>query len=128
MHVNYTILPEAIQVTVDYVEGSVHNRFCTKLHCPSRIISNSFNGSSGMLYGVPPNESCTLMVTDANAMSFIDTRAAVTIENITVPTATVIPSTGSTNSTTATQTLTTGLLIDLIYCFINHKHFHLTRR
>ena len=124
---NYTILPEAVQVIVDYVEGSVHNRFCAKLQCPSRNISNTFNGSSGLLGGVPSNELCTLMVTDDNGISFIDTRAAVT-QNITVPIATVIPSTGSTNSTTVNQTTPTeGLLIYLFYCFITHKQFHLTR-
>ena len=105
MHVNYTILPEAIQVTVDYVEGILHNRFCAKLHCPSRNISSTFSGSSGLLGDVPPNELCTLMVTDYNWLSFVDTRAAVTIENITVPMATVILTTSvaATSSTAPTS-------------------------
>ena len=106
---------------MDYVEGSVHNGFCTKLQCPSENISNTFNGLSGMIDGVPPNELCTLMVTDYNGMSFIDTRAAVTIENITVPITTVIPSTGSTNNTQTTPT--EGLLNDLFYCFISTSTF-----
>ena len=128
MHINYTILPEAIQVTVSYVEGSLDNRFYAKLQCPSKNISNTFNGSSGAIDGVPPNELCTLLITDDDGMSFIDTRAAVTIENITVPIATVIPSISSTNTTTMTRTTPTeGLLNDFFYCFINHdRYFHLT--
>ena len=96
LHVSYTILPEAIQVNVDYVEGSVHNRFHAMLHCPSKDISNIFDGSSGMLDGVPPNELCILMVTDVNARSL---RAAVTIENVTVPRATETYPTNSSNTT-----------------------------
>lgn len=121
MHINHiTILPEAIQVTVDYVEGSVHNMFYAKLQCPSRNISNTFNGFSGMIDGVPPNELCTLMVTDANAMTFINTRAAVTIENVTVPVATVIPYTNTPSTTTNQATPTEGLPSDF-YTVSCHK-------
>ena len=69
--------------------------------------------------GIPPNESCTLMVTDANAMSFIDIRAAVIIENITVPIiTTVIPSISSTNTTMTLTTPTEGLQNELVYCLL----------
>ena len=104
LRIHYTILPGAIQVTVAYVEGSVHNSFCAKLHCLSKDISNTFSGSSGMLYGVPPNELCTLMVTDNNPMSFINTRAAITIENITVPISATFIATTSVDITSTTPT------------------------
>ena len=91
------------------------------LHCPSRNISSTFSGSSGMLDGVPPNELCTLMVTDANAMSFIDTRAAISIENITVPITTVIPSISSTTMTLTTPT--EGLHNELVYCLLTTSNF-----
>ena len=116
MYVNHTILPGAIQVTVDYVEGSVHNRFCVKLQCPSEIISMTFNGSSGIIDGVPPNELCTLLITDPNAMSFIDTRAAVTIENIAVPRPTEMPTTNSPNHNTTMNQPTPNEGLLLLYC------------
>ena len=117
LHINHTILPGAIQVNVDYVEGSVHNRFCTKLQCPSKNISGTFNGSSGIIHvdGVPPNELCTLLITDANAMSFIDTRAAVTIENIAVPRPTEMPTTNH-NTTMNQPTPNEGLLLHYCLC------------
>ena len=113
LHVNHTILPGAIQVTVDYVEGSVHNIFHVKLHCPSRNISSTFSGSKGMIDGVPPNELCTFMVTDYNGMSFIDTRAAVTIENITVPRATVILTTSVATTSSTAPTSWSQLVINV---------------
>ena len=106
LHVNYTILPGAIQVTVDYVEGSVHNRFRAKLQCPSKNISKTFSGSSGTIDEVPPNESCTLMITDYNAMHL---RAADTTENVTVP-ATETHPTNSSNTTMNQPTPANGLL------------------
>ena len=127
LHINHiTILPEAIQVNVDYVEGSVHNMFYAKLQCPFRNISNTFNGFSGMIDGVPPNELCTLMVTDANAMTFINTRVPFTIENITVPIATVIPYTNTPSTTMNQATPTEGLLSDFssILCHATSNFLH----
>ena len=121
MRVNYIILPGAIHVTVAYVEGSVNNRFCAKLHCPSKNISNAFDGLIGTIDGVPPNESCTLMVTDDNAMTFIDTRAAVTIENITVTIATEMPTTTSPNHNTTMNQPTPNEGLLLLYCCVNYK-------
>ena len=87
MDVNYTIQTEAIHLTVHYVEGSESpNRFYAELKCVSITIHKVFHGSNGIINTniISPNELCNLLVTDADAMSFSSTIAAVTFENITV--------------------------------------------
>ena len=62
--------------------------------------NNTFNGSHGVINNVPSNEQCKLLVTDGDAASFINARAAVTIEGITVPSiTTAYAETESTQST-----------------------------
>ena len=87
--VNHTMQPGAIHLTVQYVEGSeTPFNFYTKLCCVSYTINNAFNGSKGVIkFNVPPNEQCTLFVTDGDAAYFINTSAAVTIKGIMMPTA-----------------------------------------
>ena len=43
--------------------------------------------TNGVINNVPPNEQCTLFVTDGDAVYFINTSAAVTIKGIIMPTA-----------------------------------------
>ena len=85
---NYTVQTEAIHLTVHYVEGS-ESPYCfyAELKCVSITIHETFHGSNGMINTsiISPNELCNLLVTDADAMSFICTVAAVTVESITVP-------------------------------------------
>ena len=92
--VNYTIQFGALLLTVYYVEGSESHQFYVELQCVLLTIKRLFNGSVGCLHRVPPNEQCTLLVTDADSISFINSSAAVTIENIAaVPSASVTATT-----------------------------------
>ena len=101
--VNYTIQFETLLLTVHYVEGSESHQFYVELQCVSLTIQRLFNGSVGYLHHVPPNEQCTLLVTDADSMSFINLSAAVIIENIAVS----VTATTSIISITITQQATT---------------------
>ena len=88
---NYTIQFGALLLAVHYVEGSESHQFYVELQCVSLTLQGLFDGSVGLLYGVPPNEQCTLLVTDADSMNFINSSAAVTIENIVVPVTAATP-------------------------------------
>ena len=104
--VNHTMQPGAIHLSVQYVEGSEYPfSFYTKLCCESYTINTAFNGSNGVINNVPPNEECTLFVTDGDAADFINTSAAVTM-GIIMPTA-IIYINIATHSTLPTPT--TGL-------------------
>ena len=83
---NYTIQFETLLLTVHYVEGSESHQFYVELQCVSLTLQGFFDGSVGSLHRVPSNEQCTLLVTDADSMNFINSSAAI-IENITVPSA-----------------------------------------
>ena len=93
--VNYTLTIQfgVLLLTIHYVEGSESHQFYVELQCISLTIQGLFDGSVGSLHGVPTNEQCTLLVTDADSISFINSSAAVTIENITVPCAPVTATT-----------------------------------
>ena len=93
--VNYTLTIQfgALLLTVHYVEGSESHQFYVELQCVSLTIQGLFDGSVGSLHGEPTNEQCTQLVTDADSISFINSSAAVTIENITVPCAPVTATT-----------------------------------
>ena len=79
---------EAINLIVDYVNGSKYpHQFYIELQCASKTLAELLNGSFGLISGVPPNEMCTLRVTDGNAAGTIRTKAAFTIMKITVPAA-----------------------------------------
>lgn len=93
-------------LTVHYVEGSEFHQFYVELQCVSLTLQGLFDGFVGSLHCVPPNEQCTLLVTDADSMSFINSSAAVSIENITVPCAPVTATT-SVVSVAITQQTTT---------------------
>lgn len=85
---------------IQYVKGSESpHYYYAQLQCVSVIIHNTFNGSHGVINNVPSNEQCKLLVTDGDAASFINCRAAVTIEGITVPSITTYAETKSTQST-----------------------------
>ena len=102
---NYTIQTEAIHLTVRYVEGSESpHRFYAELKCVSITIHKAFNGSNGMIstFIISPNEFCSLLVTDADAMSFISTVAAVTFESIAVLFHPIHMGTTTTTTTTTT--------------------------
>ena len=104
---NYIIQNEAIHLTIRYVKGSESpHRFYAELKCVSITIHKLFNGSNGIISAniISPNEFCSLLVTDADAMSFICLVAAVTVENITVPI-----HMGSTATTATTTTTTTTI-------------------
>ena len=112
--VNYTVQSEAIHLTVHYVEGS-ESPYCfyAELKCVSITIHEVFLGSNGMINTsifISPNELCSLLVTDADAMNFICTVAAVTVESITVPI-----HKGSIATTTATTTTTTTVNYSLVH-------------
>ena len=101
--VDYTISFEAIYLTVDYVNGSkIPHQFYAELQCASKTLAELLNGSFGLISNVPPNEMCTLRVTDGDAAENIGTIAAITVEGITVPGATVY------NSIVTTSVLSTA--------------------
>ena len=106
---NYTVQFEALLLTVYYVEGSESHQFYVELQCVSLTLQGLFDGFVGSLHGVPPNEQCTLLVTDADSMSFINSSAAVTIENIAVPSAPDVTATTPIVSVAITQQATTPI-------------------
>ena len=99
---NYTIQLGALLLTVHYVEGSESHQFYVELQCVSLILQGLFDGSVGSLHGVPPSEQCTLLVTDADSMSFINSSAAVT-KNVAVPSAPVTATTPIVSADTTQQ-------------------------
>ena len=113
--VNHTMLPGAIHLTVQYVEGSESPfSFYTKLCCVSYTINNEFNGSKGVINNVPPNKQCTLFVTDGDAAYFINTSAAVTIKGIMMPT-TITYINNETHSTQPTPISGLDKIMFLVY-------------
>ena len=120
---NYTIQTQAIHLTVHYVEGSESpHRFYAELKCASITIHKVFHGSNGMINSsvILPNEFCNLLVTDADAMSFICTVAAVTVENIKVPTHTISATTTTTTTTTTNTAAAAAATTTVNYSLVHN--------
>ena len=107
-HVNYTIINEVLHITVRFVKGTESHSFCVKVMCESESIFESFNGSNGVINNVPRNELCTLLITDVDAMNFMNSRPAF-LTNIQVSGTTEVPPTTRLNvNTTPTPTTIKG--------------------
>ena len=105
--VNYTIIDEVVHITIGFVEGAESHSFCIKVMCKSENIFECFNGSSGVVNNVPQNELCTLLITDADAMNFMNSRPAF-LANIQVSSVTEVPPTTSKNVNTTPTPIIKG--------------------